>query len=187
MKKISFLIVLMAALTSARAQESEFHKGDFVLNAGLGLGTTLYSGRGYSSVLPPISISGEYGFKEDFLTEGMTLGLGGYIGYASSRFETRLFAETWGWRYNYLIMGARAAVHYPLVDKLDTYGGLMLNYTAVSYTTIGNAPIESSPASGRMGISIYFGGRYYFNEKFAAMAEVGYGISFLTLGVAYKL
>lgn len=186
MKKLTLALILAGMITGAHAQESTFNEGDFVINAGLGIGTTLYRGVGYSGVLPPLSISGEYGFKEDFITDGLTLGLGGYLGYASSKYETRFGPETWGWRYNYLVIGARGAVHYPLVDKLDTYGGLMLNYTVVSYNSIGTAPIETSPASGGIGLSIYVGGRYYFSEQFAAMAELGYGIAYLNLGVAYK-
>lgn len=187
MKRIIIIAIAVMLSIGAKAQESTFNAGDIVFNAGLGLGTSLYSGSGYTSFLPPVSISGEYGFQEDFLTEDLTLGIGGYLGFAGAEYKTRFGNEEWGWRYNYTVIGARAAVHYPLVDKLDTYGGLMLSYNLVSSSTIGNVPPGNDASSGGLGFSIYVGGRYYFNEKFAGMAEVGYGISWLNLGVAFKL
>jgi hypothetical protein len=180
-------LALFGITFGASAQESTFNSGDIVLNSGLGLGTSLYSGVGYSSIFPPISISGEYGFREDFLTPGMTLGLGAYLGFAGAEYRSNIFGDTWGWKYNYTVIGGRAAVHYPFIENLDTYGGLMLSYNAVSITNIGNVPPSANPVSGRLGLSIYAGGRYYFSEQFAGMLELGYGISYLNLGVAFKL
>jgi hypothetical protein len=34
--------------------------------------------------------------------------------------------------------------------------------------------------------SFFVGGRYYFSEFFAAMLELGYGVSYLNIGVALK-
>ena len=34
--------------------------------------------------------------------------------------------------------------------------------------------------------SIYVGGRWYFTDSFAAMLELGYGIAWLNIGVAFK-
>lgn len=66
MKKQIFLIfAFFAVITHANAQESLFQKGDKVVNVGLGLGTTLYSGTGYSSTIPPVSVSAEFGVKDD--------------------------------------------------------------------------------------------------------------------------
>ena len=185
MKRIILAIACVASVLSLRAQESTFNEGNLVFNAGLGLGTTLYSGRHYSSFLPPISVSGEYGLIEDFIAEDITLGVGGYIGLAGA--EYRFPASNWGWRYNYTVIGVRGALHYPLVDKLDTYGGIMLGYNAVSVRDVGDVPSGFSSASGGLSLAIYLGGRYYFSERFGLMGEVGYGVSYLNIGVALKL
>lgn len=187
MKKLLILLAITLTSLVSHAQESTFNTEDIVINAGIGLGTSLYSGRFYSSLLPPISVSGEYGFQEDFITEDLTLGLGGYFGFARSEYRARFGNTEYGYRYNYTVIGVRGALHYPLVDKLDTYGGFMLSYNVFSTSAFGSAPVNTSPASGGLGLSMYLGGRYYFNDNFAAMAEVGWGIAYLNLGVAFKI
>lgn len=189
MKKLITLFGAFALSVSIYAQSPTFSEGDLVFNLGVGLGTNLYSGTGFKSTLPPISISGEYGVKEDFLTTGMTLGLGGYFGFAGSKYEQKIGTLSWGYKYSYTVIGVRGAVHYPLVEKLDTYGGLMLGYNIVSGKETGNAPLGISydATSSSVAFSVYLGGRYYFTDKFAAMAELGYGIAYLNLGIALKI
>ncbi len=170
---------------SAAEVEPTFSEGDIVINFGLGLGTTIYSGRFYTQRVPPLSVSLEYGYMEDFMVEDLTLGLGGYVGFASSKYEYR--AANWGWNYNYLILGGRAGLHYPLVEDFDTYAGVMLGFNIVSSSDFGTADTGRSAASSGLVFSLYAGGRYYLTEQFAFMAEIGYGIAYLNLGIAYKL
>lgn len=184
-----FSLSSYAQSPSSNAQSHTFSKSDLVFNLGIGFGTSLYSGSYYKSTLPPISISGEYGVKDDFLITDMTLGLGGYVGFAGSKYEvTSPYFGTYGYKFSYTVIGVRGALHYPVVDKLDTYGGIMVGYNIVSIKEIGDVPSIGYSASGsEASFSIYVGGRYYFSEKFAAMAEIGYGIAYLNIGVALKL
>ncbi len=165
--------------------ESTFLAGDIVVNAGLGIGSTLYRGRYYNTTIPPISLSVEYGAVDDFIVEDLTLGIGGYLGFSSSRYRWSGFGAEYGWDYNNIIVGGRGAVHYPLVENLDTYTGLMLGFnivTSKSYgTTVGSA------SSGGLIYSWFAGGRYYLNDRFALMGELGYGIAYLTIGASIKL
>lgn len=188
MKKITFLLCALALTIGAKAQTPTFSQSDFVINAGIGFGTSLYSGTYYKSTLPPISFSAEYGVKDDFITDDMTLGIGGYVGFAGSKYEYDYGGgNTYGWKYSYTVIGARGVVHYPFVDKLDTYGGLMLGYNIVSVKEIGNVPIGISSSSGGVAFSIFAGARYYFSDNFAVMGELGYGIAYLNVGVALKI
>ncbi len=188
MKKLIIISYAIFCSTLGFSQSPTFNQGDLVFNAGIGLGSTLYSGRYYSSRLPAISLSAEYGVKEDFITEDMTLGIGGYFGIAGSEYSVDLPSlGNYGYRYTYTIIGARAAVHYPIVDKLDTYGGVMLGYNIVSVNEFGNYTGIEGAASSSVAFSLYVGGRYYFTERFAAMGELGYGIAWLNLGVALKI
>ena len=188
MKKV--VITLFAAFLAFNlsAQDNMLTKGEKVLNLGIGLGSTLYTGSGYTSSVPPISASFEVGVKDDVLDVG-SIGVGGYLGYASSKWEYTYFGGNWGYKYTNFILGARGSFHYPLVDKLDTYTGLMLGFNVVSAKEFGDIdPLYNYSASSSGLIwSWYAGGRYYFSEKFAAMAEIGYGIAWLNLGVALKL
>ena len=174
-----------SATESATEIEPMFNQGDVVINFGLGLGTTIYSGRFYSQRVPPVSISFEYGYMEDFMVEDLTLGLGGYLGFASSKYEYR--ALNWGWDYNYIILGGRGGLHYPVVEDFDTYAGVMMGVNIVSSSAFGTADTGRSAASSGLVFSLYAGGRYYLTEQFAFMAEIGYGIAYLNLGIAYKL
>ena len=201
MKKILIsTLILVFAFSFTNAQESTssndldpiFSEGDKVINLGIGLGSTLYTGNGFSTTIPPISASFEYGILNDILEKG-SVGVGGYIGYTASKYETTYYDwmsgnyVDYGWEYGNLIIGARGSFHYPLVDKLDTYAGMMLGYNVVSINEIGDVSFGSSTAGSGLAWSMYIGGRYWFNPKIAAMAELGYGIAYLNLGVAFKL
>lgn len=185
MKKSIFSLLLLVFAATAFAQENTFNKGDKVLNLGIGLGSTLYTGGYYKSAIPPLSASLEYGVKDNLFDEKSSLGIGGYFGYTSAKWEY----SGYGWNYSSMILGARGALHYQLVDKLDTYTGILLGYNIVSSKSFGSLGEGTNYTAAASGIawSWFLGGRYYFTDKLAAMAELGYGISYLNLGIALKL
>jgi len=175
------------AVLGSMAQESLFNKGDKVLNLGIGLGSTLYTGPYYTTQIPPVSASLEVGVIDNlFEVQGLNLGVGGYLGFTTSKYEYSFFGSIRGWEYTSVIVGARGNVHYPLVDKFDTYAGLLLGYNIVTSKSFGTGGTESDVSSG-LASSGFIGGRYYFSEKFSAMLELGYGIAYLNLGVGIKL
>lgn len=183
MKKV--LITLFVAILTMQlsAQENLLTKGERVLNVGIGFGSTLYNGSGYNSTVPPISASFEVGVKDDVLDVG-SIGVGGYLGYSAYKWEY----AGWGHKFSDFILGVRGTFHYPLVEKLDTYTGLMLGYEIISSKDFGTIDPLYDPDYSTSGVawSWYAGGRYYFNDNFAVMAELGYGIAYLNIGIAYK-
>jgi hypothetical protein len=184
MKKVFtlFLVALMS-IPVLQAQESMFNLGDKTVNLGIGLGTTLYSGTYYSRGFPPVSISYEQAIKDDILEKGV-IGVGGYLGYTSYKYDYL----GWGYKYSNIVFGAGGFFHYPLIDKLDTYIGVLLGYNIVSANEFGTNPgWDYSSTSGGFVFSGFVGARYFFTEKFAAFAQVGYGIAYLTLGVSIRL
>jgi len=169
----------------ANAQNT-FSKGDQNLNLGIGLGSTL-GGTGYTTTIPPLSVSYEVGIKDELFDDRSSLGIGAYLGYAANKHEWIFDASKYGFDYNYLILGARGAVHYHLINNLDTYAGLMLGYNNISSKTFGNwgSTIGTATASG-LTWSMFLGTRYYFKENMGAFAELGYGIAYLQLGVTFR-
>ena len=165
--------------------EPMFFEGDKVISVGLGLGTTLYSGRYYNTKVPPVSVSFELGVEDDFLTEDMTLGVGGYVGYASSEYKWR--HANWGWNYTYIVVGGRGALHYPIVENIDTYAGVMMGLNIVLSSEFGDGAGDISASGSGLIYGLYGGARYYFSEDIAFMAELGYGIAYLTIGISLKL
>ncbi len=176
---------------SVNGQDSLFNKGDKVLNLGIGLGSTLYSGSYYSTKIPPLSASLEYGLIDNlFEVEKLNLGVGGYVGFSSSQYKYSWYNTNYGWNYTYIIIGARGSLHYQVIDGLDTYAGLMVGPKIVVSSEFGDwGEVETHSTAANSGLfsAFYFGARYYINDKLAVMGELGYGISYLNLGIAFKI
>jgi hypothetical protein len=183
MKKLLLLFVIGCfTLTQLVAQESTFNKGDKVLNLGLGLGSTWYTGTYYKSQVPPVSASFEVGIVDNILEKGV-LGVGGYLGYSSYKSDY----GSYGWKYSNIIIGARGNFHYPLVNKLDTYIGLMIGYNVATEKGWGDyGGYNLNESWGGIRSAEFIGARYYFSDNFAAMLELGYGVTYLNIGVALK-
>lgn len=183
MKKLLLsIIVVFFSLTQLVAQDPTFVKGDKVLNLGIGIGSTWYSGTFYQGQVPPVSASLEFGVADNILEEGV-IGVGPYVGYSSYKYEN----SGWGWKYSNIILGVRGVFHYPLVEKLDTYVGLLLGYNIITAEEFGiQTGTDFSASSSGLMTAGYVGARYYFTDSFGVMAELGYGITYLNLGVALK-
>jgi hypothetical protein len=173
---LSILVaVLTLVVTSVAVGQNAYMKGNNVAHAGIGFGLAGLYG---SSTLPPITVGYEYGLEEK-------ISLGGIVGFAGSK-ETFLGGE---WSYTYVIIGARGGYHFlENNNNLDAYGGLMLGYNIVSSsasTTISGFTFTASGSYLLYGL--YAGGRYYFSPNLAVQGEIGYGIGYFNIGIAYKL
>jgi hypothetical protein len=182
MKKLIFLFVAMAfSLTQLLAQESTFAKGDKVLNLGIGFGGR-YTGTGMTTSVPPLSASFEVGVKDGVLEKG-SIGIGGMLAYSAHKWEY----AGWGWKYTSIVIGARGTFHYPLVDKLDTYTGLLIGYDISTANEFGIASgYDYDSSFGGFTYAWFVGARYYFSDAFAAFAELGVGVTIFNVGVALK-
>lgn len=178
-KKILPVLLAILFAVAAEAQNTTFTEGDKVLNVGLGIGSTLYTGSAYGSSIPPLSASLEFNVVDEVFDENSSIGVGGYLGYAGYNYN--FGGADYG--FNNIILGGRGALHYQFIDKLDTYAGLLLGYRVVNWNS--NDQFGSA-ASGGFISSFFIGGRYYFNENIAGMLELGYGIAYLNIGVAFR-
>jgi hypothetical protein len=121
------------------------------------------------------------------------ISLGGFIGIKSYKYSYNYIGYDISQKWSYTVIGVRSAYHYNGIKSsdFDVYGGAMLSYDIVSYSYDSNVPnsynynVDGSYGSA-IGISLFVGGRYYFNDQFAAFAELGYGVAYLNLGVSYK-
>ncbi|WP_439490583.1 hypothetical protein [Algoriphagus sp.] len=176
---VVFLLVIAVPFVSFG---QEFQQGSKVVSVGLGLGSAVGSGFSYSSQVPAISAQYEQGIW-DVGGPGV-ISLGGYIGYKGYRYN---YGSGYQSKWNYTLLGVRSAYHFNGhdVDKLDIYGGLMLGYYIVNYSDNSGSSINNY--GNNLGLSLYVGGRYYFSDNIGGFAELGYGVSYLNLGVAFKL
>jgi hypothetical protein len=183
MKKFLLIIsVIILSFSLLSAQKPSFKKRQNVINIGMGMGTNLYSGVYYNSVFPPVCASFETGIREHILERGV-LGIGAFASYSSYRFR---FSNN-GWKTNDFIIGARGNFHYPFIEKLDTYTGLMAGYGILSYTFFGDYTAEDyTGRSNGLRWSWFLGARYYYMEDMAFFAEIGYGICYLNAGISFR-
>jgi hypothetical protein len=113
--------------------------------------------------------------------------LGGYVGYKGYSYSATDYSEKW----HYTVLGVRSAYHYNglNVEKLDLYGGVMLSYNILSYSysDIGGYNFSGSGSYGStVGFSLYVGARVFFTDNLAVLAELGYGVAYLNVGIAAK-
>ena len=165
----------------AFAQIPTFTQGEQLAGVAIGLGGHSF-GTGYSST-PYITGYFEKCVKGDLFDDKSSLGIGGTVGFKQTTYKY----STWGWNYTYLLFGLRGVLHYAFVDKLDTYGGLMLGYRVASSKEIGT-PVGTATNYNNLNLDLFLGGRYYFNDKFAIFLELGYSwFSNANIGVSIKL
>ncbi|HVB03748.1 MAG TPA: hypothetical protein VNE41_08505 [Chitinophagaceae bacterium] len=184
-KTATFFLIgafLLFAYLPTKAQS--FKSGDNIFNLGVGVvGGDLYAGGGYSTSVPPISLSYEHGMNIH------NFGLGAIIAFSSSAYNYNYYGYSFSYHYSYKIIGLRAAYHFYTQEHFDIYGGLILGYDIVSATSsdyTGNG-YNYTVAGSSLAFDIFVGARYYFSDHVGAMAELGYGISILNIGLAFKL
>ncbi len=187
LKAIALVMIMSLAATTVHAQKNTLMQKENVVGLGIGFGGNLYSGSGYTSRIPAISLYYERGVVDHLWDDKSSIGVGGLLGYTSAKWKTSAYGADYGWKYSSYIIGARGALHYTFVDKLDTYTGLMLGYNIVSTKEIGNHSGLNLGATGsEFTWSWFVGARYYFTDSFAAFAELGYGIAVFNIGVSLK-
>jgi hypothetical protein len=170
MKKI-LLLVVFSTILSIQSQ-AQYDKGDFLLNAGIGLGYYYAGG-------VPLLVSGEW-----LVTDKISVGP--YLGYTTWNYG--YFANDY--RYTFLDFGARGSYHFSELfgitnEKVDIYGGVFLGFLVSSYAGPGGSAYNDVYGGG-LRTGLHAGARYYFSPKVAGYGELGYGIAPLSLGLTFK-
>lgn len=164
-------------------QAQSFDKGTKVVALGIGLGSSR-GGFGFTSTMPGFSLQFEQGVWE--AGGSGIVSLGGYLGYKSFSDKYDFGSITSTSKWNYTIVGIRSAYHFTGlgIDNIDLYGGMMLSYNILNYKYTDNTGYSGSvgDVGSTAGLTIYAGGRYYFNESIGVYAELGYGVAYLNLG-----
>ena len=159
------------SLGEAHAQKT-FGKGAQTASIMIGLpsGSSTFS----SILIPPITGVYEYGLVGNLFSSG-----NGSIG-VGAQGEFALYRASADRYYSYAFVGARGALHYEFVPKLDTYAGLALGWAFAG----SSVPGGGSAAAFRS--QIFVGGRYYVTPTLGLGGELGYGLTLLNLGVTFR-
>ena len=175
-KIVKFLcvIALVFSVTFASGQ-ARYDKGDVLLNAGIGLGYYYAGG-------VPLLLSAEFAVNDVF-------SIGPYLGYTSYNYNYSFGGSKF--RYTFFDIGVRGSYHFSELfeirnEKVDVYGGAFLGYVISSYSSnFGNN--YDDPYGSHLRLGLHAGTRYFFSEKVAGYAELGFGIAPLALGFTFKL
>jgi hypothetical protein len=165
-----FLLIsgLFLTVLSATHAQDIFRKGTQIVNAGIGLGSSI-----------PIEVSYERSILDGLIKgNNGAIGVGAYLGYYGE-------SES-DWRYRHYVLGARGAFHYQFIPKLDTYGGLMIGYNIATVKWTGEGESVGTASGSALGYSLFVGGRYFFKPNLGVYGELGYGIAYLSVGVTLK-
>jgi hypothetical protein len=138
-----------------------------VIQGGIGL----VSGLGL-----PINVTYEKAISEK-------IGVGGSLGFGRKSYSSLGYND---YTVSSLLLLGRGAYHFYTTENIDAYGALLLGYNVAS-VSYPSGYLGTKATYGGVAYGLRGGGRYYFNEKVAGFAEVGFGISTLDIGVAYKL
>jgi hypothetical protein len=187
-----FFLLLVCGVSVGHAQS--FQKGQTDINLGIGLGNIIVE-PGSINVLPPVSASVEFGITNDISLGGYAAFTGAsrtYQGWENCGNIDHYYTDTYRW--SYFILGVRGAYHFGRfikIDKLDMYAGLMLgnDFAHDSYSTssiCSDHVAYISPTYGGFVFSLYGGARYRFTNHFGVFGELGYGISYLNVGLNFK-
>ena len=184
MKKIIPLTVVLFILLSQAAWPQTYKIGNNVVSAGVGLGGSLgnYS---HNAQTPAFSVQYERGIWE--IGPGV-VSLGGYVGtktYKYSYSDPYYGSGHYESKWTYTIVGVRGAYHYTglTIPNLDVYAGVMASYNAVSYKDNSGSSLHYGSTVGATG---FVGGRYFFAKILGGFAELGYGVSYLNVGLCLK-
>ena len=183
MKKTHLFTVALFLLLSQAAWSQTYKIGTNVVSAGIGLGSSLgnYS---YASQSPGFSVQYERGIWE--VGPGV-ISLGGYVGFKSYKYSYTDSYDNGHYesKWNYTIVGVRGAYHYTglNIPKLNVYGGVMLSYDALSFKDNSGSSLHYGSTVGATG---FVGGRYFFAGPLGGFAELGYGVSYLNIGLCLK-
>jgi Outer membrane protein beta-barrel domain len=168
------LPVLAVSLRPASVA-AQWELGQKYLGAHIGL-----SGVGSTAAY---GVNGEYAYNEH-------IGIGAWLdtwSYGDSYFVSGV---DYGWDVRYVAIAGTGSYHFPIESqpKLDPFVGLGIGYYIVSASYNGGGVVaDYGGSANRLFVGGFGGIRYAFKENLLGVARLGFGASYLTVGLDFKL
>jgi hypothetical protein len=171
---MGMVVALFAGLLLPAGAAAQFGGGQRYLGAHVGL-----SGVGSA---PALGVSGEFAYND--------------------RIAIGAWADTWGygesyatgvgnfdWNVRYVAVAGTGAYHFPIkaTPRLDPFLGLALGYFVVSSKAEGFSGVTYAGDASRIFVGGFGGARYFFNDNMSGVARAGFGASYLTFGVDFRI
>jgi len=176
MRTKHFILTALCAfvlLLTAQSSSAQFVNGKFLLGPHIGLsayGSAPSFGANFETAITQPGKAGP-----------------GIIG-ISGRFDYFGFSEIY-WKYTWITIGVYANYHFALEDKTwDPFLGLGLGYQNVSVSSIGDNTFNYGSAWGSgIFFSLQAGARYFFSDNLALRALLGFGITYIVVGLDFGI
>ncbi len=165
-------LVLAGTCLWASTGNAQYEKGGNYIGPRIGLGvngSSVAFGGGY-----------EYG-----ITEEIGIGvLGDYYQYSYSAFHA------YGGKYTYIVFGPQGNYHFgkalDLDSKLDPFAGLVLAYQHISWKwNNAYSGYVWNPSASGIALGGQVGLRYFMSPNLALYGQVGFGITYMKVGVDF--
>jgi hypothetical protein len=181
MKKTTTLLVALLMLINLSSSAQAFNKDTKLLSLGVGGGAFIYVFSGLTTIQPTFQVKVEAEFPvHKYVGIGVSTGVG--VGGIYGATVVNIPAIAIGNFHFYQLIADKSgkSIH---ADKLDVYAGINLG----AGLAIGTGYFGGSSLGAAVIVGPQVGARYYFTDKFGVNAEVGFGKSFLSAGVTFKL
>ena len=171
LKQVLFIFSFLFLAFFSQAQYYTPLNNNVSIAGGLG-GNYTYSS--HTSLVTPIIFTYDRRIDYDFE-------VGAYLSYVSKKYELKDNS----YQDNYLIIGGRFLYYFehPFPLSIKPYAGIMIGYNHASYNPVSETV---NPEISPIAWSVYLGSRYYLFDHLGVYGEIGYGVSYITLGVCGK-
>lgn len=183
------------------SREKCFDENTRIMNLGAGFGGgNYYKGHsnGYSAKRSPaFSMSYEQSLPKR-VGPGY-IGIGAYVGFQNAYYHYEYFDDLdrryyYEHRYNNTMIAARGAYHWDVLNSknAEVYAGTIIGVRIQTYHFETDNPNPNHNYRLNEGAvypaySLFAGARWYFVDRVAVFGEAGYGMSYVTGGVSFKL
>jgi len=191
MKNIIIITVSLFIVTIAsHAQPLTFEKQDI----GIGIGVPSMNDNSYTSQSPAITLRYEYGLS-DKIGIGY-IGVGGLLSIAGGEYTNTYFSSNPSVDFSQTLIGPRAAYHFDMVEltnnkewsNIDVYSGAFvgLKFESAKYENP-NTGKRIKDRKTKLATDIFAGIRYGFTQNIGVFAEIGFGVSYFSVGASWRL
>ena len=189
MKKIIFTICFLSLFNTVRPEA--FKIAENRASFGIGLGWKNKEPFSNSVHIPSPNVLIERSvlpFKNfGFISVGAQFGF--HYGYHNGQIPLTTVKYKQSWSEVYFV--PRVALYFHEVfyeddfpTNIDLYGGFGFGFNYLSHKVSNNVWKDNS--GFKLGYHFFVGGRYYFKPQTSVFAELGYGLSFLNVGITIQ-
>ena len=190
MKKIFTVLIVVFSTISVGLRAQEMSPGTNFLSLGIGPSYNYYHYDYYTGGIPAVKIALDHGFRE---AGPGTITLGGSLGFFTQFYKNYIYkGQSYTQHWTCLSAIFRAGYYYNFkrlkVPELNVYAGVGTGILQRFYSYNGPSTYDPLHQEGSgFIVAIYAGANYFLTKKFAFFTEFGYDISYVTIGMTFKL